>query len=144
MFPLVVKPMRGRGSHGVARVDTIKEFSEKAASIQDTGRKFILKEYLVGRNFTLTIMPPGVYKHRKEAFEVNCYWSLSPVERFNHIKEIAPYNVTVAVVKNSIVIEETTEKVRELKKHCETAAALVELDFYPSCRGKVARSGKRR
>ncbi|RIB29472.1 hypothetical protein C2G38_2238867 [Gigaspora rosea] len=68
-FPAVVKPIRGRGSQGVKKVDNIEQMKEHAEKLLSTrtvidgqyffeyGNTLILEEYLEGEEITATIMP---------------------------------------------------------------------------------------
>ncbi|MEM6700817.1 MAG: ATP-grasp domain-containing protein [Bacteroidota bacterium] len=127
-FPMVVKPVRGRGSQGVSIVKDGEELLSKVKLLLDSGnygRSVYVEQFLSGKEITITVMPPGRYLiHQKEQIFQNP-WSLPPVERFNHIDGIAPYNGTVAVVDNSRVLLESGAHIQQIKQECEKAAALV-------------------
>ncbi|TXF88366.1 ATP-grasp domain-containing protein [Neolewinella aurantiaca] len=131
-YPVVIKPIRGRGSQGVALVRNKEELSvrsEELLTSQNFGNAFYLERYLPGKEITITVMPPGKYRIREEEVVFEKHWSLPPVERFNHEDGIAPYNGTVAVVNNSKVLtgdELKDEAVGRAMSQCEEAAALVE------------------
>ncbi|CAI7627109.1 unnamed protein product [Penicillium manginii] len=95
-FPVVGKPIRGRGSHGVKLCENPVELKEHILQLIDESPVVMVEEYLAGEEATLTIMPPS--PGRPE------YWSMLPVSRFNHMDGIAPYNGVVAVVANSRVV----------------------------------------
>jgi len=131
-FPLVVKPVRGRGSEGVTVVSSLKELNEVAESFLSDfkyGNYLILEEYLPGPELTITIMPPGSYQINDRTERKEKHWSLPPVRRFNHVNGVAPYNGTVAVTKNSVVLSATEIQsdpcVQQAMKDCETAAKVV-------------------
>lgn len=92
-FPLVVKPVRGRGSQGVSRVDDRGALDGTVSALISGGafgNAVIVEQYLDGQEITITVMPgPQV---------------LPPVARYNHKDGIAPYNGAVAVVSNSKVM----------------------------------------
>jgi D-alanine-D-alanine ligase len=129
-FPLVLKPIRGRGSEGVTMVDTLSKLQISANELlQDSkyGDKIIVEQYLSGQEITITVMPIGHYKIN-EKFTFKKFWALPIVKRFNHINGIAPYNGVVAVVKNSSLLNETElkeEKYLVAMRQCEEAAILV-------------------
>lgn len=95
-FPVVGKPIRGRGSHGVKLCHSPVELKEHILQLIDESPIVMVEAYLAGEEATLTIMPPS--PERPE------YWSMLPVSRFNHMDGIAPYNGVVAVVANSRVV----------------------------------------
>ncbi|CAG7972085.1 unnamed protein product [Penicillium salamii] len=95
-FPVVGKPIRGRGSHGVKLCHSPAELKKHIGQLIDESPVVMVEEYLAGEEATLTIMPPS--PERPE------HWSMPPVSRFNHKDGIAPYNGVVAVVGNSRVV----------------------------------------
>ena len=94
-YPIVAKPIRGRGSHGVKVCWSPEELAAHARSLADEDAAVMLEEFLQGEEGTVTVMPPTAEKG---------YWSLPLVSRFNHHDGIAPYNGTVAVTANSRVV----------------------------------------
>ncbi|WP_311269132.1 biotin carboxylase [Sphingobium sp. WCS2017Hpa-17] len=120
-FPLIVKPVRGRGSQGVTRVADLAALVTAAAGlIADAkfGDTLIVEEYLAGEEVTVTVMPPvdGAYR------------ALRPVRRFNQKDGVAPYNGDVAVTANSVAIEAAelaSPAVQTMLDACIRAAALV-------------------
>ncbi|WP_313171038.1 biotin carboxylase [Massilia oculi] len=119
-FPLVVKPVRGRGSQGVTRVDHHAAFIETAVELVASGRfgdELIVEQFLEGAEMTVTVMPG------------DAPWALPPVLRFNHQNGVAPYNGVVAVSTNSRVLspdEQATAQVTSMLEACVTAARLVQ------------------
>lgn len=119
-FPLVVKPVRGRGSQGVTRVDDHAAFMATAAGLVASGRfgdELIVEQFLEGDEMTVTVMPGDVP------------WALPPVLRFNHENGVAPYNGVVAVSTNSRALsrqEQAAGEVSSMLEACVTAARLVE------------------
>ncbi len=132
LFPVVVKPIRGRGSQGVYKVDNQEELEKTIDSLlqsKEYGTALYVEEYLPGEELTLTIMPPGTYFIDNKEKKMLFHWSLPPVHRFNHQNGIAPYSGVVAVIDNSTILSETeinTEKIEILRKECERAAELVQ------------------
>ncbi|MFT3822830.1 MAG: ATP-grasp domain-containing protein [Chitinophagaceae bacterium] len=129
-FPVVAKPIRGRGSQGVSFVQSAAELTKVLNDLFSSGEygvSLYVEEYLPGQELTITVMTPGTYIiDGKEVIKDN-YWSLPPVKRFNHQNGIAPYNGTVAVINNSEVLgndELQQEAIRRLCMQCEQAAKL--------------------
>ncbi|MDJ1497254.1 ATP-grasp domain-containing protein [Cytophagaceae bacterium DM2B3-1] len=131
-FPVVAKPIRGRGSQGVSVLHNWHTLTETLNLLFEEGQygtALYLEEFLPGQEVTITVMPPGKYFDKGQEIEYPGYWSLPAVKRFNHESGIAPYNGTVAVTNNSIVLTEEelqTKKIQTLYLQCEKAAALVE------------------
>lgn len=130
-FPLVIKPVRGRGSQGVAVVYTKEELHKRINEIifaEIYGNKVMAEEFLPGKEITLSIMPPGKYEINNEILQKPNHWSLPAVERFNHINDIAPYNGIVAVVNNSRVLSQDellSTEIKKISKKCEMAASFI-------------------
>lgn len=97
-YPVVAKPIRGRGSHGVKVCRGPEELAAHAKSLADEDAAVMLEEFLQGEEGTVTVMPPTAGKKG--------YWALPVVSRFNHLDDIAPYNGTVAVTANSRVVSD--------------------------------------
>lgn len=95
-YPVVAKPIRGRGSHGVKVCRSPEELAAHVQSLADEDAAVMLEEFLQGEEATVTVMPPTAEKKG--------YWALPLVSRFNHHDGIAPYNGTVAVTTNSRVV----------------------------------------
>ena len=103
VFPLVVKPVRGRGSQGVSRVSDCRELIKAAASLLESnqyGDQLIVEAFLEGEEVTVTVLPGSV----DDGESVFVPLALPPVRRFNHDNGIAPYNGKVAVTANSVVL----------------------------------------
>lgn len=101
-FPMIVKPVRGRGSQGVTRVTDLAALKAAAIDLIDKatfGDLLMVEEYLAGEEVTVTVMPPsspgpdGACKTR--------HWALRPVRRFDQRGGVAPYNGDVPVTANS-------------------------------------------
>ena len=94
-YPIVGKPIRGRGSHGVRVCHTEPELCAHLELLLKESPLVMVEEFLAGEEGTVTVMPPS-----KEFLHYN---ALPIVVRFNHEAGIAPYNGVVAVTKNSRV-----------------------------------------
>lgn len=137
-LPAIVKPVRGRGSQGVAKVDSIESLRTTASALLEErvvvdgshfpkyGNTLIVEEYLPATEVTVTVMPPGSYVIDGEERVEDRHWALPPVRRFNHVDGITPYNGVVAVTQNSEVVTDPVGRHFELMAHCETAAAAVD------------------
>lgn len=136
--PVVVKPIRGRGSEGVtlARdLDTLRKIVDLAlapaiAADGTTRTRFgssmLVEEYLPGREVTITVMPPGDYRIAEEQRTLAGHWALPAVERFHHQDGLAPYSGRVAVARNSSVLpadDEHQPALQGVARACEAAAA---------------------
>jgi D-alanine-D-alanine ligase len=126
-FPLVVKPVRGRGSQGVTVVETHAAFRHAAAELMASGRfgdDLIVERFLGGAELTVTVMPGrGRSLDRPEG-----PWALPPVLRFNHASGVAPYNGTVAVTRNSRALtqeEQGAPAIVRMTGACVAAARVV-------------------
>ncbi|UZT99175.1 ATP-grasp domain-containing protein [Chryseobacterium fluminis] len=130
-YPVVAKPIRGRGSQGVTLVQSREQLAiilGEMLGSKDYGHAIYAEEFLSGEELTVTVMTPGKYSINKQWIDKTGYWSLPPVRRFNHQNGIAPYNGTVAVIHNSEVLTENQlekTEIKQLLKECELAASLV-------------------
>lgn len=128
-FPLIVKPVRGRGSQGVEWVGDLEDLVRTASALMASGRfgdEVILEQFLSGAELTVTVMPEG--RGETDPSGGHRFWALPPVLRFNHEKGVAPYNGAVAVTRNSRALapeEQQTREVRELIDACIAAAGIV-------------------
>lgn len=130
-FPVVVKPIRGRGSQGVAVVndsEDLEKYFKAFFSSNKYGSSLYIESFLSGEELTITVMPPGDYQIDGKNQYHSSFWSLPPVRRFNHKDGIAPYNGIVSVINNSEVLgdsELAKHSVNELMRYCEKAAEIV-------------------
>jgi D-alanine-D-alanine ligase len=111
-FPVVAKPIRGRGSQGVSLANNQLALDKILQQMFDAdlyGTAVYIEPYLKGQEVTLTVMPPGSYLINERMVIKDKHWSLPTVKRFNHENGIAPYNGVVAIVNNSAVLEESEE-----------------------------------
>ncbi|KAF6833775.1 fungal specific transcription factor domain-containing protein [Colletotrichum musicola] len=119
-FPIVAKPIRGRGSHGVKVCQHLNKLTAHAEALFKESPTIMLEEYLAGEEATVTVMPPTAEK--------SDYWALPIVTRFNHQDGIAPYNGVVAVTANSRVVTAEEEKdpaYGQIARECERAAKVL-------------------
>lgn len=111
-LPVVAKPVRGRGSHGVAVCATRDALLAHAAALLAESPAVLLEEYLAGQEATVTVMPPSTPPSSSSTTSSSPspspphddYWALPVVVRFNHVDGVAPYNGAVAVTANSRVV----------------------------------------
>lgn len=121
VFPLVVKPVRGRGSQGVTVVKDHATFLAAAEALIASARfgdEIIVEQYLSGEELTVTVLPQTG----------GGYWALPPVLRFNHCDGVAPYNGLVPVTQNSRALTDEEQKaptVITMMAQCVKAAALM-------------------
>lgn len=131
-FPVVAKPIRGRGSQGVSVAKNNKELTailNEMFNSRSYGEALYVEEFLSGQEITITIMPPGKYIIGCDIVTKSDYWSLPPVKRFNHENGIAPYNGTIAVINNSEVLTDSELEqtdIKQLCQQCEEASKLVD------------------
>lgn len=106
-YPLMLKPIRGRGSAGVTLVHSREELlnllSDWSAS-QEFGSAYMLEELLPGEEITITVLPAGEYNFGNETQAHSHSWALRPVRRFDHVNMVAPYNGSVPVTENSVAL----------------------------------------
>ena len=130
-FPLVLKPIRGRGSQGVTKIDNQNELEQNLSKIfskNSYGKAVYVEQYLNGQEITITVMPAGKYIIRNKETYYSKPWCLPAVKRFNHENGIAPYNGTIAVMENSIVLSDDELQTAHIQKvyiHCTKAAQLI-------------------
>lgn len=151
-FPVVAKPVRGRGSHGVKVCRDRAELEEHLKGmllVED--RIAMVEEFLRGEEATITVMPPSHHSrpsscprsslaaldadkrlnqsHSQGAGGSKGYWSLPVVTRFNHADGIAPYSGAVAVSANSRALsrdeQDRDPAYGEICRECERVAALL-------------------
>ncbi len=132
-FPLVIKPLRGRGSQGVFLVhhpNDLKSKLEEVFNSQKYGNTVYLERYLEGQEITITVMPKGAYDIKNRIHHFEKPWCLPAVKRFNHQNGIAPYSGLVAVLENSAVLtddELNSAMIKAANYHCIQAAELLEI-----------------
>lgn len=130
-YPIVAKPVRGRGSHGVKICHDAVELKDHVSQLLLESPQVLLEEYLRGEEGTITIMPPSrqPIPGLKPSGRYKRHWALPPVTRFNHVWGIAPYSGKVAVSVNSRAV--TTAEMENdpawmaIMAECETVASLL-------------------
>lgn len=119
-YPVVGKPIRGRGSHGVKVCHDSSQLKMHVSHLFKASPFVMIEEFLAGDEATITVMPPSPDQPH--------YWSMPPVIRFNHTDDVAPYNGVVAVTANSRAISE--EEIKDpvypkVMRQCEEVASLI-------------------
>ena len=133
-LPVVVKPVRGRGSQGVARCDSDESLTRHVRSLLSErgvyGDVVIVEEWLAGEEVTVTVMPPGRYD--APIGQQSWHWTLPAVRRTGHSEGIAPYNGIVPVAHNSVAVREEEEvdsikcaAYRAVREQCATVGRLL-------------------
>ena len=122
-FPIVGKPVRGRGSHGVKVCQHLDQLRAHAATLFDESPTIILEQFLAGEEATITVMPPSADRPD--------WWAMPIVTRFNHFDGIAPYNGTVAVSTNSRAVKKNAYEhdpaYGQVARECEATAKFLRL-----------------
>ena len=75
-------------------------------------------------------MPSGNYTIDNQEKIYNEPWCLPAVKRFNHENGIAPYNGVVAVMENSLVLDDNelkSKKIEEAYRQCQKAGKLLNI-----------------
>ncbi|KAH8689584.1 hypothetical protein BGW36DRAFT_391167 [Talaromyces proteolyticus] len=119
-YPIVGKPVRGRGSHGVKVCHNPLQLQNHVESLLSESPVVMLEEFLAGEEATITVMPPTP--------TLPLYWSMVPVRRLNHDNGIAPYNGVVAVAANSRVVSDDEFKdpaYENIMRQCEAVAEII-------------------
>ncbi|RZJ72348.1 MAG: ATP-grasp domain-containing protein, partial [Flavobacterium sp.] len=147
-YPVILKPIRGRGSVGVTLINSEAELRgliEQWMKSDEYGHSFMLEEYLPGEEITITVMPAGTYLIEGKEEVKTKSWALPAVKRFDQVKGVAPYNGTVPVIHNSKVLSESEladEELLEIIEACEKTSDLVKskapmrIDCRKDTRGK--------
>ena len=132
--PAVVKPVRGRGSQGVAYCSTADSLAQHVQSLLSQrdvyGDVVMVEEWLSGEEITVTVLPPGQYD--APIGQQSSHWTLPVVRRTGHVNGIAPYNGVVAVALNSVAVNENDEPdtikraaYAAIRGHCATVGGLL-------------------
>ncbi|KAJ9107424.1 hypothetical protein QFC21_000875 [Naganishia friedmannii] len=114
-LPCVLKPIRGRGSHGVAVIHDIRSVRDHAATLFAECPEILAEEFLNGEEITIAIMPPGEFD--APVGKQPTQWTLPIVIRSQHVNDITPYNGVQAVAENSAAI--TPEQYEKDRKQYE-------------------------
>lgn len=120
-FPVVGKPIRGRGSFGVKVCHTQLELHSHLTALLKMDPRAMVEQFLAGEEATVTVMPPSPSRPS--------HWALPIVVRYNHSDDVAPYSGKVAVTSNSRVVtaEEYAgdDAYEKIAKECEAAGKLL-------------------
>jgi hypothetical protein len=81
-YPVVAKPVRGRGSYGVKVCRSPEELNEHCRGLLKQETSVIIEDYLAGQEATVTVMPPSPATGHDD------YWAMPVVERFNHAEGV--------------------------------------------------------
>lgn len=105
-LPIVMKPVRGRGSQGVRWIANADAWQcgLRAWDARRFGAFVLVEGALSGREVTVTVMPPGQYHYHGTNHQHERAWTLPAVERYRHVDGIIPYSGDVPVVMNSAAI----------------------------------------
>lgn len=124
-FPIVGKPVRGRGSYGVKVCHDSVELNCHVRALLNDSPRVMLEEYLAGEEATITVFPPSPEDGKDD------YWASPIVTRFNHQDGVAPFNSIIAVSSNSRVLtsEEFEKDVnyKKVTRECEEVARLLKV-----------------
>jgi hypothetical protein len=77
-YPVVAKPVRGRGSYGVKVCRTTTDLDKHCRDLLSQQASVIIEDYLAGQEATITVMPPCPEMGYSD------HWAMPVVERFNH------------------------------------------------------------
>ena len=125
-FPIIVKPVRGRGSAGVKVVDSVAEAAEHIESLTGPkfGSKFLLEEYLPNQELAVTVMPPGTYETADGVRTEATHWTLPAIARTGHHGGVMPFSGVVPIQSNSKPAEDG-DNLREFSRHAVRVAQLL-------------------
>ncbi|MGF7153658.1 D-alanine--D-alanine ligase family protein [Novosphingobium gossypii] len=124
-LPLVVKPLRGRGSQGVSVARSLEQMIESTRAIIAGGKfgsAIMIEQFLPGQEITITVMPAAAHEGGTRPF------ALPPVRRFGQHDDVAPYNGDVPVSTNSAAMtaaECAEPAVAAVIAACEQAAEII-------------------
>jgi hypothetical protein len=113
-FPIVGKPVRGRGSHGVRVCQTPNVLYQHMVNLFKESPVLMLEKFLEGEEATVTVMPPLAGKID--------YWAMPIVTRFGHEENIAP-----SANSRAVTIEEAKKDAsyNAAAQQCEIVARLL-------------------
>ncbi len=132
-FPLILKPIRGRGSSGVVLIKDSVLFRENALNILSThpfDGVALAEEYLPGREVTITVLPSGTYTLNGISKIFDAPWCLPPIVRYDHVSGVMPYSGDVQIIENSRLltnVELCDVDIRDLKEICVEVAKLLSI-----------------
>jgi len=105
--PVIVKPVRGRGSQGVSLARDMAQVHAAVEALISSGAfgdTVMVEEFLDGEEVTVTLMPPASTTIGGGVSPT--HWALRPVRRVDQKDGVAPYNGDVPVTANSIAIDD--------------------------------------
>lgn len=123
-LPVIVKPIRGRGSTGVQKAETWEALQAALTELlyepEIYGTAALIEEYLTGDEVTVSVLPPT-------PGDPDTYRALPPVLREGHQAGVVPYSGRVAVTANSraLLSYEINDELEELCRQCQVAGSLV-------------------
>lgn len=125
-FPVIAKPVRGRGSAGVKVVDSVEEATEHIESHVGPkfGNKFLIEEFLSGRELAVTVMPPGTYETADGIRTEATHFALPAIERTGHHGGVMPFSGVVPIQSNSKPAGDDAQ-LREFAGHAVRVAQLL-------------------
>ena len=124
-YPVVIKPLRGRGSQGVhvcATDDDLVNYLEDVFDPSRFGDQLLIEPYLAGEEITISVLPAGTYDGAQEEVTHTQPWCLPVVIRSGHVKGITPYSGIEAVSQNSMVAPMEFQQRPEIQALCRSAA----------------------
>ena len=69
-YPIVAKPIRGRGSHGVKLCQDRVQLENHMAELFTESSQIMLEQYLASEEATITVMPPIPQQHKEETINI--------------------------------------------------------------------------
>ena len=125
-YPLVIKPLRGRGSQGVTVCTTdndLVSYLEEVFDQSKFGNELLIEPYLAGEEITISILPAGTYEGAEGELTYKHPWCLPVVIHSGHVKGITPYSGIEAVSQNSRVAAVNFQQRSVIQALCQSAAA---------------------
>ena len=145
-LPCMAKPVRGRGSQGVALCPDAASLLTHVRSLLAQpavyGALVMVEERLPGEEVTITVMPPGHYS--PPVGPQSRQWTLPAVRRTGHVAGLAPYSGVVAVTVNSAAAESTDATYDVIRAHCAVigevlgALKVMRVDCRANAKGEFA------
>ncbi len=144
-YPHVLKPIRGRGSQGVAKVMDAaegKKYIQDGGYLSRFGNAIMLEEFLPGREITVTVMPPGKFEIKSQVIRQEHPWCLPVVIR-EFQTAIAPYSGRQPVQANSRIWDTPDSEglQRSLIRSCVQIGQLLEIRAPIRIDGREDKSG---
>jgi len=122
-LPAIIKPVRGRGSQGVALCRSQSELKQRTQKLWETGDRVVIEQFCSGEEITVAVLPPGTYD--EPVGMKDRHWALPVVRRFDHTDGIMPYSGNIPAAANSchIPLEEAAadREYEKIQRRCELA-----------------------